>query len=472
MISIETLEKWLCASVESEHLEFKKASQQYNLKEVLKYCAAMSNEGGGHLVLGVTNTPPRKITGTRAFLSAKQLNKLKLTIFDQLHIRVDTDEITHPDGRVLIFTIPSRPVAQPLDLNGRYLMRTGESVVAMPPDRLKEIFAENTEDWFAQMAMEGINAEDVITLLSTQTYFDLLDSPYPDTPSAVLHRLEEEGFVQGQSGKWGITNLGVILLANDINKFPQEIARKAVRFVLYDGTGKTKTRKDIQELSGYAVKFESLVNYVNDEAPHNYILEETVRKEYRMFPKQALRELIANALIHQDFSVTGASVMIEMYTDRVEISNPGKPIIGVDRFIDGYKSRNEKLADIMRRFGFCEEKGSGIDKVIQQVEVYQLPAPDFRNDEIRTIATLFAHQDFSDMSKNDRIRACYQHCCLLYVGNQRMTNSTLRKRFQVTEKQMATVSLVITATRKKNLIKIDESETRSLRYVRYLPFWG
>jgi ATP-dependent DNA helicase RecG len=126
-----------------------------------------------------------------------------------------------------------------------------------------------------------------------------------------------------------------------------------------------------------------------------------------MFPKQTLRELIANALIHQDFLITGTSVMIEMYDDRVEISNPGIPFIEVERFIDEYRSRNEQLADIMRRFGVCEEKGSGIDKVISAAEKYQLPAPDFRVGEIRTTSILFAHQDFGKMSQSDRIRACY-----------------------------------------------------------------
>ena len=70
-------------------------------------------------------------------------------------------------------------------------------------------------------------------------------------------------------------------------------------------------------------------------------------------------------LIHQDLSENGASVMVELYEDRIEISNPGKPFISPDRFIDAYRSRNERLADIMRRLGICEEKGSGIDKVIQ-----------------------------------------------------------------------------------------------------------
>ncbi len=471
MISIETLEKWLSVSAENEHLEFKAASKSYRVDNVLRYCVALSNEGGGHFILGVTNDHPRKVTGTQAFASAKKLNNLKRSIVDQLRIRVDVDEIEHPDGRVLVFEIPARPAGQPLGLNGHYLMRAGESVVGMPPDRLKEIFAETNEDWFVQTAMEYVSAEEVIALLDTKIYFELLNLPYPTQP-AVLQRLEEEGFVQSQSGKWAATNLGAILLAEDINKFSKEIARKTARFVLYEDTGKTQTRRDIKGFSGYVVKFENLVNFVHNVAPRNYILEETVRTEQRMFPKQALRELIANALIHQDFSVGGASVMIEMYTDRVEISNPGKPIIQIDRFIDGYRSRNGRLADVMRRLGICEEKGSGIDKVIQRVEVFQLPAPEFREDDIRTTAVLYSHVDFSEMSRRDRIRACYQHCCLRYVFNEPMTNSSLRTRFHLASNLTVTVSQIIAATKGDGLIKPENGESGATRYARYLPWWA
>jgi len=191
-----------------------------------------------------------------------------------------------------------------------------------------------------------------------------------------------------------------------------------------------------------------------------------------MFPKQAVRELIANALIHQDFLIRGSSVMIEIFSDRVEISNPGIPPIKIERFIDEYRSRNENLADIMRKLGICEEKGSGIDKVVSAAEVFQLPAPDFKVGESRTTAILFAHQDFSTMSKTDRIRACYQHCCLLYVGNQHMSNQTLRERFKLPESKAATVSFIIGATKDAGLIKQDDTETNSTRYARYLPFWA
>jgi len=126
----------------------------------------------------------------------------------------------------------------------------------------------------------------------------------------------------------------------------------------------------------------------------------------------------------------------------------------------------------MRRFGICEEKGSGIDKVVNAAEVYQLPAPDFRVGETRTTAVLFAHQDFSDMGKSDRIRACYQHCCLRYVSNQRMSNKTLRERFGFDESKNAQISQVIGATKEQGLIKADDSTSTSTRYAVYLPFWA
>lgn len=314
----------------------------------------------------------------------------------------------------------------------------------------------------------------IIALLDTQAYFELLNLPYPTNRDAVLERLESENFISSTSRGWTILNLAAILLAKRLDAFSSILARKAPRFIIYDGINKLKTKTEITGQKGYAVGFEGLIDFVHSSAPQNYFIEQVLREEVKMFPRQALRELIANALIHQDFLATGTSVMIEMYIDRVEISNPGIPPIRVERFIDEYRSRNEQLADIMRRFNICEEKGSGIDKVIIAVETFQLPAPDFRVGETRTTAILFAYQDFSDMSKSDRIRACYQHCCLLYVSNQRMSNQTLRERFKMNDSKKSTsaISIVIRVTKEDGLIKQDESESASTRYARYIPFWA
>jgi predicted HTH transcriptional regulator len=164
--------------------------------------------------------------------------------------------------------------------------------------------------------------------------------------------------------------------------------------------------------------------------------------------------------------------MIEIYRDRIEISNPGQPVVPVERFIDGYQSRNERLADLMRRMGICEEKSSGIDRVVQMAEMYQLPAPDFRVAHLRTQVVIFGLKSFDDMDREDRIRACYQHCALKWVMSERMTNQSLRERFQLPESKSAIISQIISAAIDAGSVKPDEKVGTSRKFARYLPFWA
>lgn len=469
MTTLDLLNRWLTVPKENEHLEFKEAKLQYDKTKLLKYCIAIANEGGGYFILGVSDCIPRKVVGTNAFLN---MGDIKSEILTKLKFRVEIHELEHPDGRVLLFEIPSRPVGRPVHLDGTYLMRSGEELVPMTSDQLRRIFLEGESNWLSLAAKTDVSDEEIIDLLDTQAYFSLMKLSYPTTRDGVLKRLASEKLITPKGDKWIISNLAAILLAKSLDTFSRELSRKAPRIIIYKGKDKLLTQKDKSESKGYAVAFDQIVDFVHSTAPKNQYVEELVREELKMFPKQALRELIANALVHQDFLATGISVMIEIFSDRVEISNPGIPPISIDRFIDEYRSRNEILADIMRRFGICEEKGSGIDKVVNAAEKFQLPAPDFRVSELRTTSVLFTHQDFFEMSKTDRIRACYQHCCLLYVSNQRMSNQSLRERFNFSETKAALISIVIAETKDLGLIKTDMAKTDSTRYARYLPFWA
>lgn len=191
-----------------------------------------------------------------------------------------------------------------------------------------------------------------------------------------------------------------------------------------------------------------------------------------MFPELAVRELVANALIHQDFFVTGAGPMVEIFADRIEITNPGEPLVETLRFVDTPpKSRNEGLASLMRRFRICEERGSGIDKVIAQVELFQLPAPLFEVPESFTRVVLFAHRPLSQMDKADRIRACYLHACLKWVMRDFLTNGSLRERFGVEERNKAIVSRYIREAVDAGMIRpFDEDAARKL--MKYVPYWA
>jgi len=466
--SPEQIDLWRATPSEHQHLEFKEAKTQIDYDKLCQYCVALANEGGGQLLLGIADKPPRPIVGTTAVNNPVGMAE---KLFQSLGFRVDVEAVIHPSGRVVVFHVPSRPRGTAYDLKGTYLMRCGEELVPMSEDQLRRIFAEGEPDWLEETARGEVDAQEVIELLDTQTFFELLKLPYPTTQHGVLDRLLQERLIDTAGNRYSIRRLCALLLAKRLQDFP-DLARKAPRVVVYSRTSKVDTKLDQFGIKGYAVGFQGLVRFVMSQLPQNEIVRDALRQEVKLVPEITIRELLANALIHQDFRITGASMMVEIYSNRVEISNPGEPIVPVDRFIDGYQSRNERLADLMRRMHICEEKSSGIDKVIQAAEAYQLPAPDFIVGSKRTTVIIYGPRDFEDMDRDDRVRACYQHCVLKWVTRERMTNQTLRERFHLPESKSASVSQIIAAAIEVKSVKQDESVGGSRKYARYLPYWA
>ena len=466
-MTLDELKKLLQSS-ENEHIEYKEAKTQYDVKKLMKYCVAFTNEGGGRLVLGVNDQ--RQIIGSQAF---EDIGKIKSKILEKLHIRVDIDELHDGDKRVLVLNIPARPRGTALHFDGAYFMRSGEELVPMTPDQLQRIFTDGKPVFEYQLALENLSADEVVSLLDVQAYFDLINIPLPKTQMMILDRFSREKLVIKKDALFSITNLGAILFAKNLNNF-ESLARKAVRLIVYDGNSKIHTKRDITGVKGYAVAFKLLIQYIMGQIPAKEVIETGLRKQVFEYPELAIRELVANALIHQDFESSGNNVMIEIYDNRIEISNPGKPIITVDRFIDEYQSRNEKLADLMRRLHICEEKGSGIDKALIEIEADKLPALDIREGETRTTVSMQARKAFSDMTKSEKNQACYQHCCLKYVMSEMMTNQSFRERLGISDSKADkdAVSRTIAATIEKNMIRLNDPENSSKRYAKYVPFWS
>ena len=465
---VERVDTWRCAPGETQRLEFKEARNQFEYSRLREYCVALANEGGGHLLLGITDTPPRSVVGTQAFRDPISTAE---RLYDALGFRVEVHEVNHPQGRVVVFEIPSRPHGTAYHLDGRYLMRSGSALVPMSEDRLRKVFAEGKKHWLDERFASGLSAEEAVSRLDIGRYFELLKLPQPYSMSPILKRLEGDRIILRDGATYSITNLGQILFARNLARF-EDIGRKAARVISYEGTGKISTLRDHIVTRGYAASFEHIIELVELQTPVREVIERALRREERAYPSVAVRELIANALIHQDLHTYGASVMIELYADRIEISNPGQPDIQFDRFIDGYQCRNEPMADLMRRFAICEGKGSGIDKVIRAVEENHLPPLEYRVDSVRTSCILRGPRPFSAMSRGDRIRACYQHCCLRYVSGEPMTNQSLRERFQLTDAQNVLASQVIATASAAGQIKLDPVVAGSRRFARYLPFWA
>ena len=323
------------------------------------------------------------------------------------------------------------------------------------------------------IAMENVSGDFVLREIDYSSYFELLGLDLPSDKDRILEALLADSMiVKSETGNYNITNLGAILFAKRLSDF-QTLDRKAVRVIKYEGTDRiSSASKEQVGGKGYANGFEGLIDYINNLLPNNEILGKAFRRVIPMYPEIAVRELVANAIIHQNFFTQGTSPLIEIFSDRMEITNPGAPLIDISRFIDHPPiSRNEKLASFMRRIGICEERGSGYDKVVFQTEFYQLPAPEIEIYNDHTKVILFAHKEYAKMSKNDRCRACYLHACLKRVNRDYMTNSSLRERFKIDAKNSSMITRLLNETCLMGLIKISDDST-SDKNRKYLPFWA
>ena len=465
---------------ESEWVEFKhnfhSPEEIGETLSALANGACLHNQSHGYLVFGVQDKT-HKIVGTtfKAKVHKKGNEELEMWLTNRLNPRIDfvSYEFDYDENmHISLYVVPAahnRPVEflhKPYIRINSNNMNLGEY-----PEKEGKIWRKGSNKPFeVEIAKSNVFSAEVVKYLDTQAYFDLLKIPYPTTQAAVVDKLLKEGLIVKNNSTYDITNLGALLFAKNLEDF-EELSRKSIRVIVYRGRNKVETEREQIGKKGYAVGFSGLIDWVNSQLPANEEISKALRKDTRMYPEIAIRELIANAIIHQDFRERGFP-MIEIFCDRIEISNPGLPLITPDRFIDEYISRNEKLADIMRRTGICEEKGSGLDKVIFENELYQLPAINIQITEKRTRVTIYSYKDLNHLDKKDKIRACYQHACLRYVSNDKMTNQSLRDRFRIEDQNAAIASRIIRDTLEDGMVKEDDPESNSRKYKKYIPFWA
>ncbi|MDN6629101.1 MAG: transcriptional regulator, partial [Corynebacterium casei] len=321
-------------------------------------------------------------------------------------------------------------------------------------------------------ALVGLTESDALNLLDVPSYYRLQNMSVQTEFDVILdHFLNDRLIISTSDGACAITNLGALLYAKNLAKF-SHLARKSVRVIKYKGRNKIYAEKEQQGVYGYATGFEGLMNYISGLLPSNEHIESALRVEVSAYPMVVLRELVANALIHQDFSISGTGPLVEIYEDRIEISNPGAPLIDPNRFVDAPpRSRNEKLAYMMRRSHICEERGSGWDRIAESIEFHQLPAPSIRSAESNTIVTLSSPKPLSEMDDDEKVRAVYLHSCLQAVSNQDTNNKSIRNRFGLTDKESQKASsLIKLALDAKKIVPKDPDAGRKL--MKYLPYWA
>lgn len=457
-----------------------KAALSPDKKRLTEHLSAFANQpGGGFMVYGIDDRgTPHKVEAKTIETTINQLANVGRQGLEP-PIALDHAVEDYEAVRLLFVYVPESTV-KPVHLRGKSLehafIRSGGTTRPASRQEIGTLMLHSrTPRWEELHASVLLADAELSAVLNVEPIIKMLERPAPTPPEEMLTWMADERFVTREPAGGGyVTNLGAIAAARKLTDFP-DLSRKAVRVVVYDGLNKAKTKQEQEGTKGYAISFQGLLQFVMSLLPQSEVIEQALRRKWTVYPEIALREIIANALIHQDFSITGAGPLIEVFDDRIEISNPGGllPSKRLDRLIGTQpESRNELLARAFRRYKICEERGSGLLKAGLQVELYGLPPIEFAAGPNHFKVTLYAPRTFAQMSARERLEACYQHAVLKHYSDSTMTNKSLRERLKMPEKQRSMVSVLIQEALDKKRIKRADPENKSRKFAEYVPVWA
>lgn len=441
-----------------------------------QHISAFANyKGGGMLVYGVNND------GSCFSLSKGEIDKtiqlLGNIAKNNLAYSVPIEHaVMDYEGNTLLFIYIPEQKDKPVYLRGKDLfdtyIRSAGQTVKMSRGQVKSLIAESEGyDFEDRIAKEELTREELLSLINYKKFFQLLNKDLPSSKDAVVAKMEEFGFcIKGTDDLWNITNLGAILFANQTDDFPK-LGLRTVIVRKYSGTNNRDTLFEQSGKLGYAVGFEGLVDYIMKNTSTENI--DVVREAVPTYPRVAIREFVANALAHQDFAITGMPITVEIFSNRLVITNPGAPLNDVNRLINLPPiSRNEKLAQTLYLLGFCERRGSGIDRAVEAIEKMYLPAVKIVKGEQFTRVILFPKKEVNEMTKQEKIAACYQHACLVYEDNRAINNQSIRERFKIEKNKSSVASRIIADTLEAGLIKVADENVLSKKFATYIPYYG
>lgn len=455
-----------------------KASLSDHKDRLAEHLMAFANHpNGGSLVFGVADTG--QLAGVDQSAVAQIVNTLANLGRDAVEppLALDHAVVDFKGVPLLLVHIPEQGV-KPAHRRGKTIeetwVRSGGTTRKASRQEVGALMLNSaTPRWEELRATSLLSLDEVLARLDVATIAKLLERPLPSESTELGQWLLAEGLAVADGRGFYITNFGAIAAARKLDDFGT-LERKRIRVIRYRGTNKVDTIDELPGNKGYAVGFEGLIGYLKRALPHSEVIQQSLRTDVSVYPEIALRELIANALIHQDFTVTGAGPMVEIYDDRIEVTNPGTLLPGKrpDRLIGTTpESRNEQLASSFRRYRICEERGTGFQKVVRAIELFGLPPLVFTLQENAFRVTLYAPRKFSEMSQTERIEACYQHAMLQYLSSSTLTNTTLRERFKLHEKHRNQITnLIVDAVASGRIKRKDAGSGK--KFAEYLPYWA
>ena len=380
--SLEQLQQWM-ESNEDEHLEFKEAKDHFDFEKLVKYCAALANEGGGKLILGITDNKPRRVVGTKAFADPKRTSS---GLTERLRIRIDPELICHPNGTVLVFHIPSRPIGYPIPCKGAYWMRSGQNLVPMTPDMLKRIFDEAGPDFTAEICPRATIADldsNAIDIFRQKWYRKAKNDAILQCSDIQL-LTDAEMIVDEQ-----LTYAALILFGTS-QALGKYLAQAEVVYEYRSTDSSIQYAKRLEYRKGFFLFYNNLWEAIDVRNDIQQYQDGLFRYDIPTFNEEVVREAILNAVSHRDYRLQG-SVFIRQFPHKLELINPGGFPAGInaENIIRKQSPRNRRIAEAFARCGLVERSGQGADLIFDRSIREGKSIPDFTNtDDYQVYLTL------------------------------------------------------------------------------------
>jgi len=384
-MNIEEFKILLNADKENEHLEFKEAKSAFSFDSgrhsICGYCVALANERGGKLILGVREGMPRIAVGTRAFLNIAELKK---DIFNFWKRRVVVEEFLYEGKRILILTIPSRPIAEAIEFRGQYLMRIDDRLESMTSDEIRKISNESVNDYSAEV-VDGVTWEDLSPEAIKELRRRLHES---DRVKIDIDNLDDEQLLKDLQliKDSGFTRASLVLLGKE-STLKTFLPHAEVRFGYKINENEIRNQDRAIYCKGYLLFYDEIWQKINSRNIDLHIPSGMLLVNRKTFDEEAIREAINNAITHRDYSIA-EEIFISQTQTKIAVKSPGGFLDGItiENIMDECKTRNKLIADVLDKCVLVEHFGNGVNLMIKKQLSLGKNFPDYTKSDKRHVS--------------------------------------------------------------------------------------
>lgn len=373
MLSAEEIKK-MVKDGESYHADFKR-SVPPKVRELSEEVCGFANASGGYVLIGVDNDNQlvgAEINNSKRSAIQDSIGEISPKPLYELYV-VDVD------GK-LVWVIDVPPSKnKPHFVAGAAYIREGASCQKLTSaEEIRALFQQNNKVYFDAMPEPKI---DLATELDIDNFLEFRNE------SGISNNVNNEQILENlqiYDEDGCVKRGGVLFFAKEPERY---FFQSVIRCVLFKGNEKIYILDDKTFGGPLPQQYKKAIEWLKGKLQVAYeITGEGPRKEIWEVPLSVFKESIINALSHRDYYEQGATITIEMFDDKIEISNPGEllPIVAQNF---GHKSisRNPLIFGLFNRMHLVEHIGSGIPRMRKDMLDAGLPEPDFDTSGMFTV---------------------------------------------------------------------------------------